>query len=94
MFKPCVVRAGKDKIGKSKLVYPVQSLHFRPLQDVEKIAFEPHAAVNAIMNDLEARHRVKIIADLFIIIVTEHLATKLEQFIESAENLQIAERST
>lgn len=88
-----MVRAGKNKISKSKLVYPVQPLHFRSLQDVEKNAFEPHAAVNAIMNDLEARHRVKIIADLFIIIVPEHSAIKLEQYIESAENLQTAERS-
>ena len=76
-----MVGAGKNKIGKSKLVYPMQSLHFRSLQDVEKNAFEPHAAVNAIMYDLEARHRVKIIADLFIIIVPEHSAIKLEQYI-------------
>ena len=83
-----MVGAGKNKIGKSKLVYPMQSLHFRSLQDAEKNAFEPHAAVNAIMYDLEARHRVKIIADLFIIIVPEHSAIKLEQYIESTENLQ------
>lgn len=71
----------------------MQSLHFRSLEDVEKNAFEPHAAVNAIMYDLEARHRVKIIADLFIIIVSEHSAIELEEYIELAENLQAAERS-
>lgn len=88
-----MIRAWKNKMSKSKLVHPMQSLHFRSLEDVEKNAFEPHAAVNAIMYDLEARHRVKIIADLFIIIVSEHSAIELEEYIELAENLQAAERS-
>ena len=88
-----MIRAWKNKMSKSKLVHPMQSLHFRSLEDFEKNAFEPHAAVNAIMYDLEARHRVKIIADLFIIIVSEHSAIKLEQYIGLAENLQAAERS-
>ncbi len=51
-----MVRSRKDKIGKSELVYAVEALHLRPTEQLWEEAFDLHAAVHAVVYDLEVWH--------------------------------------
>jgi hypothetical protein len=64
MFQAGVVRSRENEMGQPELMDAVQALHLRTAEQPQEDALDAHAAVHAIMDDLEVWHQTKICAIL------------------------------
>ena len=64
MLKTSMVRSREYQMCQPELVDSMQPLHLRAAQESEESTLDAHAAMHAVVNDLELWHQTKICANL------------------------------